>query len=99
MAANPTSPIMTNAKIITISIPEYTIEVKPDYKAVGQKIDTAIEQNFEGKFLSRALSMTNHPQYSLDQLAGIILNTGTDKYDPTRKGVAHEEFEPYNLDI
>ena len=86
-------------KVITISIPEYIIEAQPDYLAVGAKIDKVIEENFEGKFLVRALSMVDHPQYTLDELTDIILKTGTDKYDPTRKGVAHEEFEPYKPDI
>ncbi len=45
------------------------------------------------------MSVADHPQYTLDELADIILKTGTDKYDPNRKGVAHEEFEPYRPDI
>ncbi|MFH1780638.1 MAG: hypothetical protein ABH841_01360 [Candidatus Nealsonbacteria bacterium] len=47
----------------------------------------------------RALSITDHPQHTVDQLADIILKTGTDKYDPDRKGVAHKEFEPYRPDL
>jgi hypothetical protein len=86
-------------KIITISIAEYTLQTQPDYQAVGAKIDKALEENFEGKLLVRALSIIDHPQYTLDELADIILRTGTDKYDPNRKGVAHEEFEPYKPDI
>ena len=86
-------------KVIEISIPEYTIETQPDYKAVGDKIDKAITDNFEGTFLLRALSMIDHPKYTLDEFTDIILKTGTDKYDPDRKGVAHEEFEPYKPDI
>ena len=41
----------------------------------------------------------DHPQLVLDSLAEIVLETGTDKYDPNRKGVAHEEFEPYRADF
>jgi hypothetical protein len=88
-----------NPKIITIFIPEYTIDKQPDYKTIGEKIDRALAQNFEGKFLLRALSMTDHPQLTLDQFVDIIIKTGTDKYDPFRKGVAHEEFAPYQLDL
>lgn len=88
-----------NPKIVTISIPEYTIDTKPDYKAVGIQIDKAIQENFEGEFLLRALSITDHLQYTLDELVDIIMQTGTDKYDPNRKGVAHEEFEPYQPDL
>lgn len=62
-------------------------------------IDKALEQNFEGTFLLRALSMTDHPKYNLNELTDIIVKTGTDKYDPNRKGVAHKEFEPYKPDL
>lgn len=86
-------------KIVTISLPEYTIDTQPDYVAIGSKIDKALEENFEGVFLERVLSITDHPRYTLDQLADIIINTGTDKYDPNRKGVEHESFEPYNADL
>ncbi len=86
-------------KVLTISIPEYTLDTQPDYSAVGAKIDNALSENFEGNYLLRALSIIDHPQYTLDELADIILKTGTDKYDPNRKGVAHEEFEPYKPDI
>lgn len=86
-------------KIVTISLPEYSIDSQPDYSVLGVKIDKALEENFEGKFLERALSITDHPQYTIDELIDIIVKTGTDKYDPNRKGVAHEEFSPYNLDM
>lgn len=86
-------------KIVEISIPEYTLDNQPDYFAVGTKIDKALSENFEGTYLLRALSIADHPQYTLDELVDIILKTGTDKYDPNRKGVAHEEFEPYKPDI
>jgi hypothetical protein len=86
-------------KIETLSLPEYSIETQPNYKLVGFKIDQVLAENFEGTFLLRALSITDHPQYTLDQLTEIIVSAGTDKYDPNRKGVTHEEFEPYQLDI
>jgi len=86
-------------KITTISIPEYSLETQPDYSDVGAKIDKALEDNFNGTFLLRALSISDHPQYTLDELVDIIVKTGTDKYDPNKKGVAHEEFEPYKPDI
>jgi len=90
---------MNQPKIVTISIPEYTIDKQPDYEIVGAKIDQALVENFDGTLLLRALSMIDHPQHTLDELANIIVTTGTDKYDPNRKGVAHEEFEPYKPDL
>jgi len=87
-------------KIVSVAIPEYTIEMQPDYIAIGEKIDQVIEENFPGQDIAiRAISIADHPQYDLDQLTKIILETGTDKYDPNRKGVAHEEFEPYHADF
>lgn len=86
-------------KVVAVSIPEYKIDKKPDYIAIGAKIDKALEENFKGNFLERALSLTDHPKYSLEQLIEIIIKTGTDKYDPNRKGVAHEQFEPYRPDL
>ncbi len=91
--------ILNNMKIVEVSIPEYTLESQPDYSAVGVKIDKAVEGNFEGRFLVRALSLADHLQYSLDEFVEIILKSGTDKYDPNRKGVAQEEFEPYKPDL
>ena len=90
---------LTHPRIVTVSIPEYTIEFQPDYQLVGARIDEVLEENFEGTFLLRALSVIDHPNLTTDQLADIIIKTGTDKYDPNRKGVAHEEFEPYRPDI
>jgi hypothetical protein len=86
-------------KIITITLPEYSIDEQPDYEAVGSKIDQAIVENFNGTYLARGLSRIDHPQYTIDQLVDIIVTTGTDKYDPNRKGVAHEEFAPYKPDL
>lgn len=86
-------------KIIEVSIPEYTIDKQPDYEAVGSRIDKALADSFEGTYLLRALSIADHPQYTLDEFVAIILKTGTDKYDLNRKGVDHEVFEPYQPDL
>lgn len=90
---------MDGPRIVTVHLPEYTIDKQPDYTIIGSRIDRVIGKNFEGNFALRALSITDHPQYTLDQLVEIIIKTGTDKYDPDRKGVAHEEFEPYQADL
>lgn len=84
--------------VVSISLPEYNINTRPDYQAVGAKIDKSLEENFYGKSVAiRALSLTDHPRFSLDELVGIILEKGTDKYDPNRKGI--EGFEDYDLDF
>lgn len=86
--------------IISLPLPEYTIDSQPDYQALGAKIDKALEESFQGKDVAlRALSLTDHPQLTLDKFTDIIVKTGTDKYDPNRKGVDHEKFEPYRPDF
>lgn len=85
-------------KIINVLIPEYTINTQPDYNAIGDKIDKALEDNFYGKDVAiRAISSTDHPQLTLDELTTIIIGKGTDKYDPNRKGI--EGFEDYDVDF
>ena len=87
-------------KILEIHIPEYTIKTRPDYVKIGKKIDKLIERNFtDGRYVLRAISSDEHIELSLNDLVKIILKRGTDKYDPKRKGVAHEEFSGYDYDI
>jgi len=87
-------------KVITVELPEYTIEQEPDYLEIGKKVDHAIEHNFpDGKYVSRAIGKNDHPDLSLDELVSIIIESGTDKYDPEKKGVCHEEFSVYDHDL
>ncbi len=86
--------------IISLSLPEYTIATQPNYQTLGQKIDNVLEENFNGLDVAiRAISLTDHPKYTIDELADIIIRLGTDKYDPDRKGVDHKIFEPYKPDF
>ena len=83
-------------KIISISLAEYSIDTKPDYQSIDAKIDKALEKYFNGKDVAiRALSLIDHPQFALDEFVKVILENGTDKYDPDRKGV--EGFENYDI--
>jgi hypothetical protein len=91
---------MIKTSIISLPLPEYTIVTQPDYRTLGAKIDKVVEDNFNGKDVAiRALSLTDHPELTLDSFTDIIIKTGTDKYDPNRKGVAYEEFSAYNADL
>ncbi|MDD2889954.1 MAG: hypothetical protein PHE49_04855 [bacterium] len=70
-------------KILSISLPEYTIDKKPDYMVIGPKVDRIIEENFNNHQLAiRGIGMVDHPEYNLDELVEIIYKLGTDKYDP-----------------
>ena len=87
-------------KIIEIKVPEYNIKTKPNYIKIGKKVDKILEKSFpDGKYILRAISSDDHPRLSLNQLANIVLKTGTDTYDPKRKAVCHEEFSGYDYDI
>lgn len=90
----------SGAKLVTVDAPEYTIDREPDYLKIGKKVDRAIERNFDdGSYVFRAIGKDDHPNLSLDALISIIGETGTDRYDPERKGVCHEEFSAYDHDI
>jgi hypothetical protein len=85
-------------KIVSILLPEYRIDSQPNYQVIGAKIDKALEENFNGKDIAvRALSLADHPQFMLDEFVKVIAETGTDKYDPDRKGI--DGFENYNVDF
>ena len=85
--------------VLTVALPDYRIDAKPDY-SLGARVDAVMREHFDvSKIVVRAISSLDHPQYSLDELAQQILDKGTDKYDPGRQGVAHEEFEPYRADF
>lgn len=87
-------------KVTTVSVPEYTIDQKPDYLKIGKIVDTAIENTFDKrKYIYRAISKDDHPELTLDELVSIILESGTDKYDPERNSVGHEQFSAYDYDI
>ncbi len=88
------------AKTVEIHLPKYHIKKKPDYVKLGKKVDKVIEQSFpDGKYILRALGSNDHSKLTLNKLADIALKTGTDKYDPKRKGVCHDEFSGYDYDI
>ena len=52
-----------------------------------------------GQYVYRAVGKDDHPNFSLNELVGIVLKQGTDKYDPKKKEVCFEEFCMYDHDI
>ena len=88
------------AKIIEMHVPEYHVKSRPNYLKIGKKVDKILERNFHnGKYILRAIGSRDHPNLSMGKIVKIILETGTDKYNSKRKGVAHEEFSGYDYDI
>ncbi len=87
-------------KIIEVKLPEYQINIKPDYLKLGKKVDKFIEKNIpNGKYIVRAISLDEHPNLNLQKLTDIVKVTGTDKYNKKRKGIGHNEFRDYDYDI
>lgn len=87
-------------KVIEVYLPEYNVKKKPNYLKLGKKVDAVLEKSFsDGKYIFRAIGSDDHKGLSLNKLANIVLRTGTDKYDPKRKGVCHDEFSGYDYDI
>ena len=87
-------------KSFEVTIPEYRKGEKPDYLRIGRKVDEAIALMLpDGTYILRAISSDDHKGRSLNELAEIVLKTGTDKHDPERKGVCHDEFLGYDYHI
>lgn len=79
--------------ILDITIPEYKINQAPDNAVIGPELDGLLKQNFMGqKVVIRCIGIQDHPGLNLDELADIVLKTGTDKYNPKRLGVGYDEF-------
>ena len=84
----------------TLSLPDYTIDRVPDYVTIGRRLDRYIETQFPGRRIAlRGISLTDHPGKTLDELAAIILKIGTDRYDPQRRGIHHDYYAPFKIDL
>lgn len=86
-------------QVLSVPLPEYRIDSTPDY-TVGDRVDRVIRDHFDvDRIVVRAISSVDHRPLTLDELAEVILERGTDKYDPDRRGVLPEQFEPYHPDL
>ena len=86
--------------VCTINLPEYTVDKKPDFELLGSKIDTILKENFLGQnVVLRALGVQEHPGKTTEELIQIVQDTGTDRYDPTRKGDRYENIEGKHIDF
>ena len=85
---------------LTIELPEYRLDRDLDYEILGQTVDGAIAEALpDGEYVVRAISSDDHPGKSRGELATLILESGTDKYDPSRLEVAHADFRAYDHDF
>ena len=88
------------APVYTLSLPEYTPAPEPDLSAIGRKIDALLEAGFPGRRIAvRGISLIDHPDRTLDDLAAAILDLETDHYDPRRKGVHDDFYRGFRIDL
>lgn len=83
-----------------IKIPNVYFEKKPDFAKFGKIIDDELKKHFLGKHVVlRVIGSMEHPNKSIDELISIISTTGTDRYDPFRKGDRYENLENKKIDF
>lgn len=89
-----------SVSIIKIKLPEYQVDMQPDFKAIGRKIDRSIKQHFLGqKLVIRCLGSQDHPGKTIEELITIVQKLGTDRYDPNRTGDRYENLDNKPIDI
>lgn len=87
-------------KILTIKLPQYSVDKEPDHKTIGKLVDQALKENFEGHtIIVRGISSAAHPGLSLEGLIQVIKDQGTDRYDPTRAGDRYENIKGKHIDL
>lgn len=86
--------------VLTVSLPDYTVETEPDHSKIGHQVDDVIRGNFAGrKIVARGLSADDHPGRSVDDLVAIIVSTGIDRYDPQRQGDRYTNVDRKQIDL
>lgn len=84
----------------TIALPEYTVDAEPDHKAIGRKLDAFVAAALApGRYAIRAISLQDHPGWTIDRLIATITELGTDRYDPARVPVLHDYYGPHGVEL
>lgn len=86
--------------ISEIKTPPYDITSEPDDRAIGAVVDSELRKLFPGKrVLVRAIASSEHPGKTVDELVDIIVQTGTDRYDPVRVGDRYDNVDNKHIDL
>lgn len=88
--------------VYQITVKDYacTAKVKPDWAAIGARIDKKIKEHFLGKRAAiRCISSHEHKGKSVNDIVKIIRRLGTDRYDPHRKGDRYENIGDKKIDF
>ncbi len=86
-------------KIVKVKIAEYDTSKELNLKEISKKIDQALVKNFDGqKVILRAVSSEAHDM-SQAELVEVIKKTGSDRYDPVKKGDRYDNIEGRQIDV
>lgn len=86
--------------VYQISVGGYNCSARPDWAAIGAEIDKKIKGHFLGKRVAiRCVSSREHKGKSVNELIKIIKRSGTDRYDPDRKGDRYENVGNKKIDF
>ncbi len=81
-------------------VPREYEENKPDFELVSRRLKDLLRANFMNETIAlRLISSTAHENKSLKELIEIIKRTGTDRYDPNRKGDRYDNMENVVIDF
>lgn len=83
-----------------IDVRQYRVDTEPDHRAIGGIVDAEIKRYFMGRtVVVRGIGSQDHPGRTVDELVEIIRHCGTDRYDPSRKGLGYENLEGKHIDL
>jgi hypothetical protein len=85
--------------VVTLALPTYTVTEPPDAEALDDLLCKTFGQDGEREIGLRSVSLIDHPTHTHDSLGDVIMATGTDRYDPQRKGPLHEAYDPYGVEL
>jgi hypothetical protein len=86
--------------ITQINLPQYNIKQEPNADAIGKIVDDEIKKQFLGRsVVVRGIASSEHPGKTADELIKIIKKTGTDRYNPAKKGDRYENIEGKHIDL
>lgn len=87
-------------KLMTVKVPQYTVDAEPDHKTIGKLVDEVIKEYFDGNtIIVRGISSAAHPDLSVEGLIQVIKDQGTDRYDPARVGDRYENIKGKQIDL
>ncbi len=76
-----------------ISIPEYAVDIEPDYATIGSRINAELLRFFQGKpIVLRALGAKDHG-LPVQELVARVMEHGTDRVDSTIRGRGYHNVE------